>query len=1416
MQITSAGDKAFLRRFAKFDTFPARLRRGKDAQRPCCESHEGDVVLTTQTPTLRILTLALGLQATIAFASPPDAVRSLWLATQAPAQFGKKAKAGPEQKHEVDALLSRARTAMKDGNFETADSLITRAEAIPVEYGLFHVGDTPKKCRQELDSRRRSSGEPSLPSRSAKPGNQETPEGTTADPFRARTSGSQDAPSGVNDRNLPSMDRADAAASRSPFGRSLPTTPPTLEQAEAELPAAAAISAKPVPSDARQKSDAHLLAARKALAVGDVRTAKKNIDAARSLGVEYGYHEDTPVRVDSLIRKHEEVMAQEARRETEGWQRSYAELLMEQASQLVRWKEYDDAERLARDASQLKVNYGPFEAKPATLLERIAAERTETSHGAKVATAPSAPKPLSTEASTDTAEHSGGKQQCLALLKQARESLDAGQLDEAEQLAKQAEGLKIADREFGPKDDRPWLVALEVQKARTRSAGVTTAGGATPPGERYPTTNAGYDRNADATRNRPASAKASMPIAQEVVPANRRTPMDRLPIASPAAAAGESEGYELIRAGEQALRDRNVETALDYFKQANAFRDELDPVAAQRLQDHLQMLSIPAARQLQTPPKAELIDAATAEQQLAIKQLSAEITRQQMAARKLMESDPRQAVRMIEDAKANLEGTAIDPQVREALSKRLDVTLSEVNKYIEKNRAQLALDESNRAVRDEVRERRTRKVEVDERLARLVDDFNKLMDEQRYAEAEVIAKRANELDPDNPVVKQLVWVSSFARRTFNNRSIESEQERGALAAWESVDESGVPWDDRESIRFMDAKKWEPLTKSRRQRFAEGNGRRSEKELQIERKLRTPVSANFRDRPLTEVLDQLGKLADVNIHLDPQGLVEEGVASETPVTIDLREEISLRSALNLILEPLRLSYVIKDEVLKITSEQMRDGEVYTVTYSVADLVIPIPNFVPNSSLGLAGALRDAQGNLGMGAYGGFAGQSPTAVLASAEGNNASGMINPAVLAQMQGGGGSRPASGMPASIGGLGGPGGMGGGVKADFDSLIELITTTVQPTTWDEVGGPGSVAPFETNLSLVISQTQEVHEQIKDLLEQLRRMQDLQVTIEVRFITLNDSFFERIGVDFDFDIQSHIPADNADRILDGLPAKPSATVGLLPPATGAPFPNFTSNLDIPFRQESFGLALPQFGQPVDVAQFGFAILSDIEAYFLVAAAQGDRRSNVLQAPKVTLFNGQQAFVSDTSQTPFVISVIPVVGDFAAAQQPVIVVLNEGTFLTVQAVISNDRRFVRLTVVPFFSRIGDVEEFQFTGSTTTKKSSSNSNQGDDTSNSDDTETTNEGVTVQLPTFSFVTVTTTVSVPDGGTVLLGGIKRLSEGRNEFGVPILSKLPYVSRLFKNVGIGRETQSLMMMVTPRIIIQEEEEERLGIQPQP
>ena len=82
-------------------------------------------------------------------------------------------------------------------------------------------------------------------------------------------------------------------------------------------------------------------------------------------------------------------------------------------------------------------------------------------------------------------------------------------------------------------------------------------------------------------------------------------------------------------------------------------------------------------------------------------------------------------------------------------------------------------------------------------------------------------------------------------------------------------------------------------------------------------------------------------------------------------------------------------------------------------------------------------------------------------------------------------------------------------------------------------------------------------------------------------------------------------------------------------------------------------------------------------------------------------------------------------------------------------------------------------------------------------------------IQLPTFRFFTVNTTVSVPDRGTVLLGGVNRVSAGSVTRGVPILGTVPGVGPLFKNRGIGREVSSSTATVSAYIIILEEEEQR-------
>jgi hypothetical protein len=62
----------------------------------------------------------------------------------------------------------------------------------------------------------------------------------------------------------------------------------------------------------------------------------------------------------------------------------------------------------------------------------------------------------------------------------------------------------------------------------------------------------------------------------------------------------------------------------------------------------------------------------------------------------------------------------------------------------------------------------------------------------------------------------------------------------------------------------------------------------------------------------------------------------------------------------------------------------------------------------------------------------------------------------------------------------------------DFRSLIEDITSSIAPTTWDEVGGPGAIQGFTNAGAVVVSQTTQVHEEIADFLKALREVGDEQ------------------------------------------------------------------------------------------------------------------------------------------------------------------------------------------------------------------------------------------------------------------------------------------------------------------------------------
>lgn len=60
---------------------------------------------------------------------------------------------------------------------------------------------------------------------------------------------------------------------------------------------------------------------------------------------------------------------------------------------------------------------------------------------------------------------------------------------------------------------------------------------------------------------------------------------------------------------------------------------------------------------------------------------------------------------------------------------------------------------------------------------------------------------------------------------------------------------------------------------------------------------------------------------------------------------------------------------------------------------------------------------------------------------------------------------------------------------------------------------------------------------------------------------------------------------------------------------------------------------------------------------------------------------------------------------------------------------------------------------------------------------------------------------LTIPNGGTVLLGALRKHKQTRREVAVPVLANVPYVGRLFRNIGYAQETENVLVMVTANIV---------------
>jgi type II secretory pathway component GspD/PulD (secretin) len=242
---------------------------------------------------------------------------------------------------------------------------------------------------------------------------------------------------------------------------------------------------------------------------------------------------------------------------------------------------------------------------------------------------------------------------------------------------------------------------------------------------------------------------------------------------------------------------------------------------------------------------------------------------------------------------------------------------------------------------------------------------------------------------------------------------------------------------------------------------------------------------------------------------------------------------------------------------------------------------------------------------------------------------------------------------------------------------------------------------------------------------------------------------------------------------------------------------------LPLINSLAAAGLSGFGASVlnnPVLTTGFTYLDDIQVDLLITATMADQRNIVLTAPRLTLYNCQRSWIAVGNVISYISNVVPVTGDNSGAFSPIIGQLIVGFVLDIEACISGDRRYVTMTV-----NFGLNQNAKFKEQPVTGAAGGGGGGGGGGGRAEQFR-----AVIQLPEVTGTQINTTVTVPDKGTILLGGARSVQEFEVEVGVPLLSKIPVVNRFFTNRITTKSETSLLLLIRPEIIIQQEEEDTL------
>jgi len=683
--------------------------------------------------------------------------------------------------------------------------------------------------------------------------------------------------------------------------------------------------------------------------------------------------------------------------------------------------------------------------------------------------------------------------------------------------------------------------------------------------------------------------------------------------------------------------------------------------------------------------------------------------------------------------------------------------------------------------------RQTAETRRTERIKDHIERARAFEREQRYEEALGQLEQVLAIDPLNDTALFRKQTLEDTVRWREQVRIQKENNEKEIEMLLSAERRSVPYPYDDAMTYP--RDWKELSEKRK---IEGRPGQSPEDAAVYKQLDQTVDLTEfnEDMSFADAIDILrNSVSPPLIIVVMWGELEESAFIDSTEPIKMSGQglsaIRLRTGLERLLQAVGggladLAYNIKDGIITISTEEALPENYITIPYDITEIVSAPADFSTDTmgGSGSSGGGRGGGGSSGGSSRGGSSG-------GSSRGGSSGGSSGGRSGGGSSGGGGGRSGGGGGGSSGG--GSSGDSTGSYLVYERLYDFMYTiqqTIEPDSWEEAGGEGRISVMggigKTMFS--IYQTPEIHEKIAKFIDEAKKMIGDQVAIEARFLLVNENFLQDIG--FDADINFRL--GNKGKWQGNLELGQSSYDAVVPTST-----TISSSLG--------GLSSTLSGNPAlemtKALTYGTA-MDDLQVTFILRATEMHSNSKLLSAPRITVMNGESGAMSVFRERSYVSNTtfnteVSAAGDATALGvsfwQNEIGNMFLGIELSVTPTIMEGNKYVLLRLDIYREDLLDLA----TGSVTA---------GD---------FTNEPITntFDLPELEITSLQTRVCVPDKGTVLLGGLTLTAEKTLESGVPILSKLPILGRLFSNRSEVKDKQILLILIKPTILLKEESE---------